>query len=360
MAALQEYKCPCCGGAVNFDSGIQKLKCPYCDTEFEMSTVEDYNKELDSDASEHLDWNTEHLTEWSNSDAEGIRVYVCQSCGGEIVADDTTAASTCPFCDNPIVMKGNVAGGLKPELIIPFKLDKQAAKTKFDEFLKGKTFLPRIFKSQNHIDEIKGIYVPYWLFDSTVDAKMRYKATKERRYEDEDNTYVETSYYSIIREGSLSFEHVPADGSSKMPDDLMESLEPYDFKDAVAFNPGYLAGYLADKYDVDDKQSVDRVNERMRNSTSDAFRETVIGYASVLDDGGIMNMRDGKTSYAMYPVWILNTTYKGEKYVFAMNGQTGKFVGDLPCDKKVANLWLFGTTILFSAIAFIINLIINL
>ena len=164
---------------------------------------------------------------------------------------------------------------------------------------------------------------------------MRYKATRTRSWSDSRYNYTETSHFAVIREGDLSFSHVPVDGSKKMADDLMESLEPYNFKEAVPFQSAYFAGYFADKYDVDEKTGITRANERIRHSTEDKLIRTVTGYSSVVPDGGNIQLVDGKTSYAMYPVWILNTTWNGEKYLFAMNGQTGKFVGNLPVDKSL-------------------------
>lgn len=335
MADLHGLKCPCCGGAIEFNSSVQKMKCPYCDTEFEMETLKAYDDELQSDNNTSMNWNTDAIETWSEEDEGDLGVYVCQSCGGEIVSDENMAASICPFCDNPITLKGRLKGELKPDVIIPFKLDKKAAKAKFAEHLKGKKLLPRVFKTEAHIDEIKGMYVPYWLFDSKVDVHMRYKATRIRSWSDSRYNYTETSHFAVIREGDLSFSHVPVDGSKKMADDLMESLEPYNFKEAVPFQSAYFAGYFADKYDVDEKASITRANERIRHSTEDKFIRTVTGYSSVVPDGGNIQLVDGKTSYAMYPVWILNTTWNGEKYLFAMNGQTGKFVGNLPVDKSL-------------------------
>lgn len=335
MADLHGLKCPCCGGAIEFNSSVQKMKCPYCDTEFEMEALKAYDDELSSDSSTNMNWNTDTMETWSEEDSGDLGVYVCQSCGGEIVSDENTAASVCPFCDSPITLKGRLKGELKPDYIIPFKLDKKAAKEKFSEHLKGKKLLPRVFKTEAHIDEIKGMYVPYWLFDSTVNAHMRYKATRIRHWSDSRYNYTETNHFAVIREGDLSFSHVPVDGSKKMADDLMESLEPYNFNEAVPFQSAYFAGYFADKYDVDEKASISRANERMRHSTEARFMRTVTGYSSVIPDGGNMQLAEGKTSYAMYPVWILNTTWNGEKYLFAMNGQTGKFVGNLPVDKSL-------------------------
>ena len=344
LSALQEYKCPCCGGAIEFDVETQNMKCPYCDTEFEIETLKSYDEALKTEGEDDMSWETGAGTEWNEGETEGMRVYSCKSCGGEIVGDNQTAATECPFCGNPVVMMGQFSGELKPDLVIPFKLDKEAAKMALNKHYEGKRLLPKIFKSENHIDEIKGVYVPFWLFDTDAEANIRYKATRVRAWSDSNYNYTETSFFSVIRGGELGFDHVPVDGSTKIADDLMESIEPYDFSQAVDFQTAYLAGYLADKYDVNAEQSVARANERIRKSTADAFASTVQGYTSVIPENTSIQLQNGKAKYALLPVWLLNTTYEGKKYTFAMNGQTGKMVGDLPMDKSAYKKWLFGLT----------------
>ena len=113
----------------------------------------------------------------------------------------------------------------------------------------------------------------------------------------------------------------------------MESLEPFDFSEAVDFSMAYLSGYLADKYDVSSDECNERVNERVKRSSDLVLQSTVQGYDSVVPENVSVQFSGGRKHYALYPVWILNTTWNGEKYTFAMNGQTGKFVGDLPVDK---------------------------
>ena len=342
MAALQEYKCPCCGGAIAFDTEVQKMKCPYCDTEFEMETLAAYDSELNSEGTDDMQWETAAGAEWTEGEADGLRVYSCKSCGGEIVGDETLAATACPFCGNPVVMMGQFAGALKPDYVIPFKLDKKAAKEALKKHYMGKKLLPKAFKDQNHIDEVKGVYVPFWLFDTDADARIRYRGTRVRHWQDSRYEYTETSHYSVFRGGSIGFERVPVDGSTKMADDLMESIEPYDFKDAVDFQTAYLAGYLADKYDVTAEESIDRANDRIKRSTEQAFASTVAGYTTVVPESTSIRLQNGSAKYALYPVWLLNTTWNGQKFTFAMNGQTGKFVGDLPLDKGAFKRWLFG------------------
>ena len=349
---MQEYKCPCCGGAIAFDSGSQKMKCPYCNTEFDVKTLQGYDETLKNKQPDQMNWENTAGGEWQQSETDGLRTYLCKSCGGEIVGDENTAATACPFCGNPVVMMGQFTGTLRPDVVIPFKLDKKAAKAALMKHYGGKRLLPKVFKDQNHIDEIKGVYVPFWLFDAEADANVRYKTTSIRTWSDSSYHYTETSYFSVSRGGSIGFERVPVDGSSKMPDDLMESIEPFDFSDAVDFQTAYLAGYLADKYDVDAKQSIERANERIKKSTEQAFAATVEGYATVTPETANIRLHNGRVKYALFPVWMLNTTWKGQKYTFAMNGQTGKFVGDLPMDKSAYKKWLFGLFTGFSAALF--------
>lgn len=340
--AVHEYKCPCCSGALAFDSSVQKLKCPFCDTEFEVEAVKAYDEDLKNEGTDNLDWDTNAGTQWTVDEATGLRSYICQSCGGEIVGDENTAATDCPFCGNHAIIMQQFSGALKPDYVIPFKLDKEAAKAKYKQHLMGKFLLPKVFKDENHIDEIKGIYVPFWLFDSDADADIRFRATRTRAWSDSNYNYVQTSYYSVYRAGNIGFDHVPVDGSTRMADDLMESVEPFNFSEAVDFQTAYLSGYFADKYDVSAEDSIGRANERIKSSTEDAFRNTVQGYATVTPEYSSVRLHDGKTKYAFYPVWLLNTTYKDEKYTFAMNGQTGKFVGNLPLDSGAFFKWLFG------------------
>lgn len=352
MSSLQEYKCPCCGGAIAFDSESQNMKCPYCDTEFEPETLRSYDEALKNEGNDDMRWETDAGSEWQAGETDGMRVYSCKSCGGEIVGDETTAATECPFCGNPVVMMGQFSGALKPDYVIPFKLDKNAAKAALKKHYEGKRLLPKAFKDENHIDEIKGIYVPFWLFDADAEANIRYKATRVRAWSDSNYNYTETSFYSVLRGGSIGFERVPVDGSTKMADDLMESIEPYDFSQAVDFQTAYLAGFLADKYDVGAEQSVERANERIRKSTENAFASTVNGYATVIPENTNIRLQNGKAKYALYPVWLLNTVWNGQKYTFAMNGQTGKLVGDLPMDKAAYKKWLFGLAGIVSAAVF--------
>ena len=354
MAVLQEFKCPNCDGAIEFNSGEQNMKCPYCDSEFEIESLMAYQAELDKQYEDDLSWDTAG-SEWQEGEADGLRVYSCNTCGGEIVTDETTGATECPYCGNPVIMTGQFAGALRPDLVIPFKMDKKAAMTALQNHYKGKVLLPKVFKDQNHIQEVKGLYVPVWLFDADADAHVQYKTTRVRHWSDSSYRYTETSHFAVTRAGGIGFEHVPVDGSSKMDDTLMESIEPFNIGDAVDFHTAYLSGYLADKYDVDATASVDRANQRIKRSTEEAFAATVQGYTTVVPVSSNIRLNHGKAKYALFPVWILNTQWNGKNFTFAINGQTGRIAGDLPMDKGAFWRWLLGVSGAVSAAVFAVS-----
>jgi len=335
--ATQEFRCLHCGGAITFDSALQKMKCPYCDSEFDLAAMKNLDDDLKNEQPDNMKWDKSAGSSWRSGEEASLRFYACNHCGGEIVGDETLAASQCPYCSYPVVMKGQFSGELRPDYVIPFKLDKEAAKQGLQRHLRGKPFLPKVFKDQNHIDEIKGVYVPFWLFDVDATGRAHYKATKIRTWSNASYYYTETSHFSLLRAGGAGFDNIPVDGSAKMADDLMESIEPYSFAGAVDFQTAYLSGFFADRYDVNAEQSVERANKRVKKSVEDALSSSVRGYTGVRTESCSVNISNGKAKYALYPVWLLNTTWREKQYTFAMNGQTGKFVGDLPIDK--ASLW---------------------
>lgn len=234
-------------------------------------------------------------------------------------------------------------------------MDKKAAKQAYQKHISGKKFLPKVFKNENHIDEIKGVYVPFWLFDADVNADITYNAEKVRSWQSGNTEYTERNLFHVRRGGGIRFQHIPADGSNKMDDKLMESIEPFHVKDAVPFNPAFLAGYMADRYDVTVNECIKRAEERIRKSTEDNFRETVKNYDAVHPLQSNVNIMQAEYQYVLYPVWILNTSWQGKNFIFAMNGQTGKMVGDLPQDDKAVWRSIGMKSVLIAAILYAVQ-----
>lgn len=362
---VTNYKCPACTGPIHYDSGSGKMVCDYCDSVFEVSEIEELYKDENAAAAAAAQPEEEPKDEWSFDneligEASGVKAYNCPSCGAQLICDETTAATSCPYCGNPTIIPATLAGALKPDLIIPFKLDKEAAKSAMREHFKGKKLLPVLFAEGNRLEEIKGVYVPFWFFDAEARAEAEFSGTKLRTWSDREYNYTETRFYALERCARANFDNIPVDGSEKMSDELMQSLEPFDYSQAVEFKTSYLSGYFADRYDVTPEHCVETANSRVRESAMELLRSTTGGYLSVVQRSGRVRVSNGKAKYALLPVWILNTTWNGQKFMFAMNGQTGKFIGDLPIDKKSA--WKYrllyggGIALLLTAAEFLMKL----
>ena len=355
---VTNYQCPACTAPLHYSAKSGKLECDYCGSSFDVAEIEALyaRKEAEAAAAKQAadakaeaaqaakaeaaeaaaasgGWDTSDLSRDWGAEADGLRVYSCPSCGAELICAQSTAATACPYCGNPAIVPGQFSGALRPDYILPFRLSKDDAVQALRAHYKGKPFLPRSFTSANHIEQIQGVYVPFWLFDGGAEGAASYRASNTNVYETGDYEITETRHYHVVRAGSLAFEKIPVDASSKMPDDHMDSIEPFDYAQLRPFSTAYLPGYLADKYDVTIDDSRDRADTRCRETLAQALRDTVTGYGACVTEREDIALRRGKVHYALLPVWMLSTKWRGQDFLFAMNGQTGKLVGDLPTDR---------------------------
>ena len=356
---VTNYQCPACTGPLHFVGESGKLECDYCGASFEVAEIEALYAEKEAKAAEAAqkqeeaeaaqraaaaeeqnaaadgsDWDASGLsTDWG-ADADSMKAYSCPSCGAELLCDVTTAATSCPYCGNPSVLPGQFTGSLKPDFVLPFKLSKKDAIKALKKHYLKKPLLPSTFSKANHLEEVKGVYVPFWMYDGEASGSAQFHATAVRTYTSGDYEITETSHYDVRRAGSIDFEKVPVDASSKMPDDYMDSIEPYDYAELKPFSTAYLPGFLADKYDVSVEDSRERADKRCTGSLVSALERTVSGYTTCIETSRDIRLKRGKVHYALLPVWILNTKWEGKDFLFAMNGQTGKLVGSLPVSTK--------------------------
>ena len=345
---ITNYQCPNCTGPMHYDGASGKLKCDFCESMFDTAEIEAMYKEKEEKSVEALE-NSE-AKPWID---EGMHAYSCPSCGAELICDETTAATSCPYCGNPSIVPGQMAGALKPDLIIPFKLDKEQAKASLRQHYNNKFFLPKSFSESNHIEDVKGVYVPFWLFDCVAEGEAWFDAGKV--VQDNLNKRV-TDIYDSVRGGNVAFEKIPTDASVQMPDDMMDSIEPYNYDELTAFSTVYMPGFMADKFDVSQEESIDRFSERAKNTLADLLTdEAKKDFDEVTKTKASIDVTNVKCQYAMLPVWMLATKWDDKNFLFAMNGQTGNFVGDLPCDKKKRAVTAVLTFIISLIVLFMLN-----
>lgn len=341
---ITNYQCPNCLGGLRFDGKLAQQVCDNCGTTFDVSVIEQIfaDKEQQAvSAGTEPQWDITLTNNFTAEEAAKLRGYLCPSCSAEIICDHTTVATRCPYCGNPTVVPGQFSNDLRPDYVIPFRVDKNTAIEALKKYYKGKKFLPNNFSEANHLHEVTGVYVPFWLYNGVANASMRFSAQKVSSYTSGNYRITHTDHFRLTRQGTVVFEKVPTDASSKMPDAHMDSIEPFDYNGLVPFSSAYLPGFLADKYDEDAKFCSKRANARIVASTEDAFLRTTSGYSSVRREFSNIDLKTGDIKYAMMPVWLLATKWQGQNFLFAMNAQTGKLVGDLPIDKGKYWGWFF-------------------
>ena len=314
-------ECINCGGELRFDPQSGKLKCDFCDSEFTNEELEEYFRSKGEQSG-----NTLSETE-TNEEGQEMRALSCSSCGAEMVTEENTAAVRCPFCGNNTIVPAQFSGDLKPDFVIPFGYSKQQAEQTYKSYYQGKKLLPKSFLSENQIQEIQGVYVPFWLYSGKAKISADYKAHDIK----ETQTEKIITEYKVRREGSVEFENVPADASKRMADDLMDSIEPYKLDQMKPFSLTYLPGFLAERFNVSSDEDLERVRQRVEQTTEKMTADTV-KHDSIVSRNENVTVDFTEKKYTLMPVWYLTTNWNGKLWSFAMNGQTGKFIGDLPID----------------------------
>lgn len=316
-------KCPNCGNNLIFDASTQNFKCEFCGTVLAQSETLKISQQPASTPPPPPPPNF-------TANQPELNVFHCRNCGAEMVTDTNTAATFCVYCGSTGIIKNRLEGRFRPELIIPFKKSKEEAIQAYNDSRKGKIFAPDEFGRKENIEKITGVYVPFWLYDGKSKGSFEGDRHESTSWRSGDYVYTKTDTYHVRRVGSIEFEKVPADGSRKFDDNTMDSIEPYDFNECQPFDYSFLSGFLAEKYDVPPEEDKERVEQRMDSSFQSAIYSTING---VMDNVKVdkLTLITG-LHYALLPVWMLNTKINDKIYTFAMNGQTGQMVGDIPTD----------------------------
>ena len=330
MEQVLEQKCRACGAPLRFDPEQGKLVCDSCGAKQEIPA------ELQIGDVDLTGFDFQAMTEHAAAeDAEALPVYHCVSCGAEVIAPAEQIALTCPYCGNNIVLTDKVAGKLRPEGVIPFRIDKKQLPEAMNRFYKGKALLPKNFFSEQTMSKVTGVYVPFWMFSGRIDGLLRFRGETAGTHRLGDYIVTQTHHYQLSRDAELAFEDVPVDASGRIADSLMDSLEPFDMSEAKPFDMRCLAGFTADRFDRAKDDVAERARSRMIASAERAVVSTLSGYSGVRRAGGSLRARM-KARYVLLPVYLFSIQHGGKDYEFAVNGQTGKVVGTLPVSKSVS------------------------
>lgn len=309
------FKCKNCGGNVIYSPEKRGMFCPFCDS---------------AGSDERMDYDEGELT-------------VCPNCGGEIPVEQHTSATKCPYCDNYLIFNSRVEGEYEPKLIIPFRMGRETCKSRIRDKFRKCLFAPTDFLSEVRLNDMIGVYVPYWFYDYDVNCRFQGEGTKLRSWRAGDIQYTETSYYNVQRNIDIDFRKIPVDASIGMPDGVMDLMEPFEYGELETFKPEYMSGFYSEKYNMTSDLVENRANQKMKDDASKLVHESYSGYNTVRTIVNNVQVKDSDVNYGLLPIWKYIYTYKEKEYPFYVNGQTGKIVGTAPVSR--AKIWSYAGTL---------------
>ena len=324
--------CPRCGADISFDPSTGKVYCEYCGSYSDISEVElnQYNKEKakvqastqskpDSDQSNEPSYGA-----IKEDDSDIYDEFHCSSCGAQLITDKTTTITRCVFCGSQQMIKQRMTGRFEPKKILPFKINQASFLSIYRTFINKKIFAPNEFRNNPFIKEIRGLYVPFYLYNYNVISYGRGQAEERRD---------KTTYYKWFEYQQQETALVQIDGSTRLDDSIMSSLEPFYMNALVDYNPAYITGFQAEKTD-EAAESLDmKAENRVIMQSNKVVNNHVRPYRQT---GGYLVSDFTKKcdpEYALFPIWFVNTNFNNKKYSYAINGQTGKVVGEVPISK---------------------------
>lgn len=326
------FPCPACGGNMVFSPESQTLVCPYCNNKIEINTDNEDIQEYDFSTAED-----DKNNDWGSVK----RVIHCEKCGAETIMDENATAQFCAFCGSSHIVKNEELPGIAPESLVPFKISKKKAEEFFGKWIKKRFFAPKKLKSMYQNGKITGIYIPFWTYDAdtnsyyTAEAGTYYYVTETEWVEENGQKKMVSKQVRKTRweyvSGSYShyFDDVLINASKQRDFNLIESIEPFNLKELVRYEPQFLSGFLAERYSIGLKDGWKMAKSLINNSIYSGVVHKINA-----DETRNVNIKtafnDIKYKHLLLPIWVSAYTYNNKVYRYMINGQTGKVHGKYP------------------------------
>lgn len=323
-----DRKCPQCGGVMAYHPATGNLKCPYCDYEEEIKSEEkkpERAKELDFFQAEHTankDWGV------------NTKTVLCKACGAQSIYDVLQTSAVCPFCGSNQVMDAPEQDTMSPGGVVPFRVSDKEASALFHKWIRRRWFCPKLAKDSAKPKHFKGIYLPYWTFDSQTHSSYHGEYGITSTYvDDEGNSHSTTTWHRTSGKHKEFFNDELVLASSSHDTSMLGKIEPFDTENNKSYDPEYIAGFIAERYSLGLKDAWDKamksIKRKLKNEIDHKIR-LEHGADQVCNLKIRTEFQDITYKYLLLPIWISNYKYKDKVYQFMVNGQTGKVAGHTP------------------------------
>ncbi len=258
--------------------------------------------------------------------SQGKDDYKCPSCMSIFAG-----TNKCPFCGTIGEDYKKDPEARKADLMVPFKIDKKEAIRMFKKENKLRLLTPFGYKRKVKKD-IKGLYLPYYLFDTNVSGAVLYKARDIKKTEDDKFQYKERKNYMVKLSGNFDFEKVLLDVADKFPDKLNDYIFPYNLEEAVVYDENMITDeYIIVRANIEDEEMANRIRNKVMTASIQELNKSV-RHDKMMVENNVLQVQNKTFKYIMLPVWLSMINYKGKKYVYCVNGSSGKYISRVPLD----------------------------
>jgi ribosomal protein S27E len=349
---VRRYHCPGCGADLLFEPKDGALTCPYCGHREQIPQSAEQIEERSYD--EYLRLRPEQLQQMAPNALE----VQCNSCGALVTFTPPEVARNCDFCGAAIVAQPKSADPIvAPEAVLPFRLQKQQATGAIRQWISSRWFAPSALKQFAQHEGIDGVYIPYWTYDAYTTSHYTgqrgeyYYETEHYTETDAQGNRVQksrevrkTRWYSASGTVQRWFDDILVPATRSLPQDKLLALEPWDLPELKPYDPAFLSGYKAQRYQVPLPEGFEHAKQIAARVIEGDVRRDIGG-----DEQRISNVQthySGITfKHLLMPVYVGAYRLNQKLYQVVVNGRTGEVQGERPY--SWIKITLFVLTILF-------------
>lgn len=322
----ESFLCPNCGGTMKWNIRKQQFECASCRVPGEIKTIGDRVIEHDFEGYSRRDRGEESLEEQL--------CVTCSTCGAEVIFDRNETATTCSMCGSSHVAVEKQQEGVPPDGIIPFKVDKSQAQENFRKWIKRQWFAPDALKKSYQEGRLNGIYIPFWTYDAVAKARYRGQGGESRVERRRDGkTYTRTVWHSVSGWVEGSYDDIQVCATDKSVQMVIDNALPYNTSTgSKPYSSAYLSGFGAERYAIKADEGFSEAKSRIEMDLSKRAERDIMnkGYDVASVDALDVTYENVRYKHVLLPAWFSAFSYKGNRYLYLINGETGKVSGQRP------------------------------
>ncbi|WP_033289085.1 hypothetical protein [Amycolatopsis jejuensis] len=349
--AAATYPCGGCGARLEFAPGSTVMQCPYCGFRQEITTGDRQIREIPF----------AELVNLARKPVGSIGKYVfaCRRCAARTETNET--ASRCQFCGAPLVIDATASGQLVPEGVLPFAVDRGAVSTNLKKWTSSRWFAPTALKKVTTAESTKSTYLPHWTYDSQTrsvytGARGEYYYVTETYYvngERKTRQVRHTRWYPARGRVERAFDDVLVPGSTRLPLPELDKLAPWPLAEAAPYQPQFLAGHFALRYDIEAESGFEEAKNRMAPVIADDCRADIGGDTQQLTSVDTQH-QNVTFKLMLLPVWVASYVYGGRNWQILVNGRTGEIHGERPWSKVKITIAVVLAVLVIAAIVYLV------